>query len=160
MAGSDETDLVMLYDEFRNSYEQVNSVTSHYAVMKREEDNLTSKILENDDGGLGTSLSSHAFRRVYDRIEKLLVENPFIYKAVNDSGNTIFRPSNMFMFVTDLILKARLEGNFVKQPNGQYKYVTKVEEWCNDDFSVEFVCYVENNNIKTIFFNNVALKEI
>jgi len=117
---------------------------------------------EGADGSYGLDMSAHAFKQLSERLEGLALENSIIYKDVfkDAKSECLLMPSNLKSFIITLIADARKKGNFIKDkskntPDGiEFRYTIDLKSWSNEK-KLQLVCIVENNNIKTGFFNFV-----
>jgi len=117
----------------------------------------------DSDGSYGIEITSHAFKQIAERLEALALENSKIYKdAFNseDPSRSYLLPSNLKAFVVTMIANARKKGNFSKEQsrgnsgNVEYHYTVIIKDWGGDNGKqLEFTGIVENNHIKTGYFN-------
>lgn len=130
---------------------------SEYYKEGRYMQELVSNIQEEDDGGLPLFISAHAFHRAYIRIEELMALHKSVYDNIAHSNNSIFLPSNMVSFLYDYILHAKLSNNYQKTARGdggyKFKYWNYINDWSDDDYKIELVVFIEDNTLKTVFFN-------
>lgn len=122
--------------------------------IQEDKESLTSK---EGDGSHAVDISAHAFRQICERLEILAAENELIYKdCINES---IFFPSNLKVFVINLIAEARKKGSYSKEPSKntdggyEFRYQIEIKKWSDAKSTLQFTCIVENNNIKTGYFN-------
>jgi len=114
---------------------------------------------EHSDGGYGIELSAHSFKQIAERLEVLAMENSIIYKDVFKSGSpqdSLLLASNMKSFVITLLANARNKKQFKEDESNsggtEFRYTIDIKKWSNEK-TLQFVAIVENNNIKTGFFN-------
>lgn len=131
--------------------------------IKRVLEELRSELSSGEcDGSYGLELSAHAFKQISERLEVLALENVMIYKDVFKESRVecLLSPSNLKSFVITLIADARNKGNFTKEKsknnaNGtEFRYTIDIKSWSSDRL-LQLVCIVENNYVKTGFFNFV-----
>lgn len=114
---------------------------------------------DGNDGSCGLDVSDHAFKQIAERLEALALEHSFIYRDVikpDSHQESLLLASNMKSFIITLIADAKLKGNVTednsKSGGVEYRYIIEMKRWSRDK-SLQFVAIVENNNIKTGFFN-------
>jgi len=113
------------------------------------------------DGSFATDFTAHAFKQLSERLEELALENPKIFKDVFPDGSpseSLLLPSNLKSFIITLIADARKKGHFKEEESKntsggvEYRYTIDMRKWSNDK-TLQLVVIVENNCIKTGFFN-------
>lgn len=154
------TSLEKKYKQFAESLTEQASLEIKIGNVKRANEELKKEFEKEKDGSFGIELSAHAFKQISERLEVLVLENANIYYEVfkGVKEDCVFLPSNLNAFVISLIAKAREKGCFVKeksknsQDGYEYRYTYDITEW-SVERPMQFICIVENNNIKTGFFN-------
>jgi frataxin-like iron-binding protein CyaY len=126
---------------------------------KRDLEELRSQIVEGD-GGFGIDMSDHAFKQILERLEVLAFESDIIFKDIfspDSLNDSLLLASNIKSFIITTIAKARKDNKFIKAPSksggSEFKFTVDVKKWSDDKRSLQFVCIVENNVIKTGYFN-------
>jgi hypothetical protein len=111
------------------------------------------------DGGFGLEVTAHAFKQISERLEALAMENLNIYNDVfnkDDPSKSLLAPSNLKSFIVSVIAQARNESNYSKEQSKskgvEFRYKVVISKWSSDK-DLEFTAIVENNHIKTGFFN-------
>ena len=118
--------------------------------------------LSTCDGSYGLDLSAHAFKQISERLEALALEHPQIYKDVfirDSRAECLLLPSNLKTFIITLIANAKKKGTYSEVPSknssgSEWKYTIEIKGWSSDK-TLQLICIVENNNIKTGYFNFV-----
>ena len=129
--------------------------------LSRLVDDLKSQLKECDiHGECGITISAHASVQICKRLELLAMESSAIYRDVLDIDNptaSLLWPTNAESFVISLLSKARLEGKFksVDSKSGgvEYHYEIELNDWSTESKKLIFTGVVENNNVKTGYFN-------
>ena len=133
------------------------------AELKRSiEDKRESLTSAESDGSHGVDISAHAFRQISERLEILAMENDSIYRDfinLDDPTKSMSIPSNLKSFIFTLVASAKKKGAFSKEASKnttggfEFRYNTEIKKWSTQKETLQFVCIVENNNIKTGYFN-------
>ena len=114
------------------------------------------------DGSHAVDISAHAFRQISERLEILALENEIIYRDfinINSPSESFSIPSNLKSFVITLIANAKKKGHFSKESSKntvggfEYRYNIEIKKWSDAKSTLQFTCIVENNNVKTGYFN-------
>jgi len=148
------------YLDYAKALDALNSAERELCNRKRAlqiiKDELTS---EGNDGSCGVDISDHAFKQVSERLEDLVMEYPFIYRDVikaEEPNESLLLASNMKSFIITMLANAKLKGkeieNDSKSGGKEYRFIIDIGKWSRDK-TLQFVAIVENNNIKTAFFN-------
>jgi len=120
---------------------------------------LTSK---ESDGSHGVDISAHAFKQISERLESLAMENDYIYRDfinIDEPPKSMSIPSNLKCFIFTLVASAKKRGGFSKENSKntaggfEFRYNIEIKKWSTPKGTLQFVCIVENNNIKTGYFN-------
>jgi hypothetical protein len=144
------------YKNYSRVYHEVVDLTRTLNAKRRELDLITAG-LKNAGGEYGIEFSAHAIANISTRLEELASDDQIIYDDVfrpDSLLDALIIPSNLKSFVISLLSQAIEEGA-VEQRNSksngiEYHHVTRIKKW-----SVAFTCIVEDNTIKTGYFNNV-----
>ena len=150
------------YLEYAEMLSEHSTVELKLRNIKRIIEELKIDLFQDgNDGSYGIELSGHAFKQISERLEILALENILIYKDVfkDPKAECLLFPSNLKSFIITLLADARKKGNFVKDKSKnsqgcEYRYTIDIKSWSNDK-ALQLVCIVENNYIKTGFFNFV-----
>jgi len=95
-------------------------------------------------------------------MEPLIRESDVIYQDFlnsKDLNQSLSFPSNLKAFIITLVANAKKKGNYTKEsskntPNGyEFRYNIEIKKWSEPKRTLQFTCIVENNNIKTGYFN-------
>jgi hypothetical protein len=114
------------------------------------------------DGSLGLEVTAHAFTNIAERLAILASENPAIHADVmnvKEPSKAILWPSNLKAFVIGTIANAKLKKNYTEKPSRnspgkkEYHYEIELNKWGTDSEELHFTAVVENNVVKTGFFN-------
>jgi hypothetical protein len=155
-------DLEDKYLEFAELLSELNGTELKLRNMKRLIEELKSELSQDgNNGSYGIELSAHAFKQISERLEILALENVNIYKDVfkESRAECLLLPSNLKSFIITLLANAHKKKNYItdksKNSNGlEYRYTIDIKSWSNEK-TLQLVCIVENNYIKTGFFNFV-----
>jgi len=149
--------------EFAKEYAECVSKETELHEIKRSMEEKRCFLMSNEgDGSHGIDISAHAFKQILERLEMLANENDQISKDcinVNNVQDSKFKPSNLKSFVIALIANAKKKGCFSKEASKntaggfEYRYNIEIKKWSDSKNTLQFVCIVENNNIKTGYFN-------
>jgi len=112
---------------------------------------------------IGIEFTAHAFKQIAERLEEISRLSPIIYKDVfrpEDQSKSLLIPSNLKSFIITLLSNAYKKGNFQeeksKSPKSsgdfEYRYTIDMKKWSGDK-DLQFIAIVEDNYIKTGFFN-------
>jgi len=151
-----------LYIQYAEAISRIASLEIELHNKKR----LIADFKENlvspeSDGGFGIEFTAHAFKQINERLEKLALEYSIIYKDVfkeDAPSESLLLASNMKSFIITLLANARKNGEFKAEPsknsNGgtEYRFTVDIKRWSIDK-TLQFVGIVENNHLKTGFFN-------
>jgi hypothetical protein len=150
------------YIKYAETLSELTTMEAQIHNKKRIVEELRKDLVDQEKGddSFGIEFTAHAFRQVSERLEFLAMENPVIYNDVFKKempSDSLLLPSNLKSFVITLLADARKKNNFTeeesKNSNGiEYRYTINMNKW-SDDKLLQFVAIVENNHIKTGFFN-------
>ena len=151
------------YLEFAEMLSELSTAELKIRNMKRVVEELRDELTQDgNDGSYGLELSGHAFKQLSERLETLALENVSIYKDVfkDSTTSSLLLPSNLKSFIITLIANAKKRGDFTKDKSKnsadgtEYRYTIDIKSWSTEK-TLQLVCIVENNYIKTGFFNFV-----
>lgn len=149
------------YLEYAEMISELAAVELRSQNIRRIIEELKLKISNSLEGECcGLELSAHAFKQLSERLEKLTMENQIIYDDVFNKGSPsecLLLPSNLKSFIITLLADAHKKSNFKrelsKNSDGyEYRYIVDIKKW-SDEKVLQLICIVENNNIKTGYFN-------
>jgi len=147
------------YDDY---FRLVNLKNDNEAHLKTIASNgLAIQELEHTmkDPKLPLNLSAHAYTRVSNRLEELTTKNPKTYKDImtGDNKYSLFIPSNLNKFIFDKVKVALKGGHITKKKSrsggDEFIFDIRIPEWDYEDKECVLSMAVENNNIKTCYFN-------
>ncbi len=149
-----------LYIEYAEALSGVSSLEKDLHNKKRMLEEIKKNLSAPDcDGGFGTEVSAHAFRQIAERFEELALENAIIHTDVfkpDSPQESLLLASNLKSFIITLLASARIKGQFKKgeAANGgkEFRFTVDINSWSGDK-TLQFVGIVQNNVIKTGFFN-------
>ena len=152
------------YRDYAKTYHEVVDLSRTLSTKKRELDVLTNEL--SQDGKYGLELSSHAMAQISERLEDLTNDNQIIYDDVikpHSPQDSLLIPSNLKSFVISLLSKA-IDENLVEKRSARsggsdYHHIIKIKKWTSGKKVIEFTCIVENNVVKTGYFNYVDLND-
>jgi hypothetical protein len=156
------TDLDALYKQYAEAFSEKAEMDSKIKNLTRLVDDLKSQIKEKDIAGeFGLSMTAHASSQIAKRLELLASESSKIFNDVMNTSNpseSLIWPTNMESFILGILSKARSSGQYTvensKNSSGkEYHYNIEIKDWAMENRKLIFTGLVENNNIKTGFFN-------
>ena len=150
------------YLEYAEMLSESTSLELKIRNMKRITEELKTELSqEGNDGSYGIELSGHAFKQISERLEILALENSVINKDVfkGSRAECLLLPSNLKSFIITLLANARKRGDYKedksKNSTGvEYRYTIEIKGWSGEKV-LQLICIVENNYIKTGYFNFV-----
>lgn len=153
------------YIEYAKELGELISLESNVYNKRRLVDELRNELKSNETGDerFGIEFTGHAFKQISERLEELAMDNPIIYESVfnpDEPSESLLKPSNLKSFVITLLSDANKRGNFKKEESKsnktddgyEYRYTINMSKW-NGEKSLQLIVIVENNYIKTAFFN-------
>ncbi len=162
---SDENENDYLSSQYVEYAELINKLSEFELKtqnMRRLVDDLKSSLSSDEYGKrCGLELTAHAFKNLSERLEKLATENTLIWNDVFDKptkSECLLLPSNLKCFIITLLADAHKKGNFTRERsknnvgNWEYRYSIDIKKW-SDEKMLQLTCIVENNMIKTGYFN-------
>jgi hypothetical protein len=151
---------IMKYKEYAKTYHEIVDTTRVLNIKKRNLEELINELKE--DGKYGLEFTSHGFSQIAEKLEDLAGDNQMIYNDVirpDSPQDALIIPSNLKSFVISLLSMALEEGNVVEKDSRtkgkEFHYITVIKKWLINKKVIEFTCIVENNCIKTGYFNYV-----
>jgi len=150
------SDLDERYIEYSEALSELVDVESTIHNKRRILIDLSEELSEGD-GSYGIEFSAHAFQQISERLEKLASSYPVIHRDVYKEGDCLLSPSNLKSFIITMLANAKKNGSFKeessKSGNGtEFRYTINMKKWSAAK-SLKFVAVVENNNIKSGWFN-------
>ncbi len=156
-------------NEYSEKYLEYAELISNLADLEAKTQNLRRLIddikisLSSDETGkrCGLELTAHATKNLSERLEKLATENTLIWNDVFDKpgkADCLLLPSHFKCFIITLLADAHKKGNFSKDRSKnntgmwEYRYTIDINKW-SDDKILQLTCIVENNVVKTGYFN-------
>jgi hypothetical protein len=149
------------YLEYAEMTSELASVELRSQNIRRLMEEIKTKITNSYIGECcGLELSAHAFKQLSERLEKLAIENTVIYEDVFNKptkSEYLLLPSNLKSFIITLLSDALKKGNYKKEQSKnsggyEYRFTIDIKKW-SDDKTLQLICIVENNNVKTGYFN-------
>jgi len=153
-------ELTDLYIQYAETISQLND--SRKDVENKNK--LLSQLKKNintpeSDGSFAIEFSDHAFKQISKRFEELMVQSDEANKDILKTNNkleSLLLWSNLESFIFTLLASARKKEQFKKQrsKSGGFEYhiYSDIKKWSNEK-KLQFVGIVENNCLKTGFFN-------
>lgn len=150
-----------LYMEFAEGLSMMNDLEMQLYNQKRLIDDLRKKLTApTDDGSYPLDMTAHGFKQISERLEAIAKEESVIFTDVfsADPLKSILVPSNLESFVFTTLAVARKSGKFTKEKSksnsskSEYHYSVTIDKW-SVGRRLEFVAIVEDNRIKTGYFN-------
>lgn len=157
-----ENKLDEIYQQYTEALTEKTEMDAQIKNLSRLVDDLNKQITEGDvNGEYGLTLTAHAANNTSKRLESLAAESSVIFRDVMNTDNppmSLIWPSNVESFVLGMLSKARTAGEYTVEQSknsgkSEYHYNIEVKNWNSDNKRLIFTGIVENNNIKTCFFN-------
>lgn len=151
-------DLKTKYEEFAVAYSEYVETEKGLHNYIRLVDNLKRDISSMEPSSAPIEMSAHSFKQISERLEDLAMENSLIYDDVfNAAGDCLLAPSNLKSFVYTMISKAINADSFTIENSrhssgSEYRYTVDIEKWSGVK-TLQFTAIVENNCVKTGYFN-------
>jgi len=148
------------YLDFAKVLDSLTNLEKDISNKKRALQSIKEELCsEESDGSYGVDVSDHAFKQIAERLERLAMDKSVIYRDVikpNDPHDSLLLASNMKSFIITMLANAKSKGNFKEEESKgggkEFRYTIDMKKW-SDDKTLRFVAIVENNKIKTGFFN-------
>ena len=148
-----------MYEEYVGMLKELPKLERDLSNFKISMNKLKTDIKNSDNAGMfPVSISAHAYKNISDRLE-VVTRNSYV--AMSDAMEyNLFTPSNLNAFVINNIHTAINNNSYTKSRSGknsyEYKYKATLSTWVDiDGKTCDFTAIVENNNVKTGFFNFV-----
>ncbi len=157
-------DLKDKYVEFAEAFSELVTAESRIHNKRRLVEDIKKELKsDKNNSSYGLDFTGHAFQQISERLEEIAMESSVIYRDVfkNDSpSESLLIPSNLKSFIMTLLSDANKKGQYKeedsrsnKNPNSvEYRYTINMNKW-NGEKSLQFIAIVEDNYIKTGFFN-------
>jgi len=120
---------------------------------------LKEQLKNEENGSCGLEFTGHAFKQISERLEEIAMMSPVIRRDVFKDENylkSLLLPSNLKPFIVTLLASAHKNGNVreeeSKSSGKEYRYTVDMVKWSYEK-NLQFIAIVENNFIKTGFFN-------
>lgn len=148
------------YLDYAKALDSLNSSERELYNKKRTLQTLKDELgAEGNDGSCGVDITDHAFKQIAERLEALAMEHSYVYRDVVKPDNhheSLLLASNMKSFVITMLANAKSKGEEIesgsKSGGKEYRFTIDIKKWSHDK-TLQFVAIVENNKIKTGFFN-------
>jgi len=155
-----ENDLTEIYIRYAETLSGLGSLERELHNKIRLLEELKTELGSPDgDGGYGVEVSAHAFKQISERFEKLALKNSVIYNDIckpESRYDSLLFSSNLKSFIITLLANARKKNEYKEEPaaNGgtEFRFTVDIKSWSGDK-TLQFVGIVQNNVIKTGFFN-------
>jgi len=148
-------DISEAYVEYSKIISEARSLEIQLYNLKRLSETVRTDIINSGNGGIGIEFTGHAFKQISERLEALAMENDVIHRDVfkSDSADNLLLPSNLKPFIITLMANATTTIDTEKLKSAlDYKYSIPLPKWSNEKL-LHLICIVENNHIKTGYFN-------
>lgn len=151
-----------LYLDYAEAYSELISLEAQIHNRRRLIDELKANLTSPEsDGSFGVEVSAHAFKQISERLEELAMQNTAIYRDVfkeDSQQESLMLPSNLKSFIITTLANAHKKKQFSRERSKgsgggvEFRYMVDIKKWSGDK-TLQFVVIVENNYIKTGFFN-------
>jgi len=151
------------YNDYSKLFGDVVSLELSLAASRRSLEDIRKTIKEEDtEGRIGLDFSAHSIKQIQERLEALANESNVIYQDVLNTDHpeeSILWPSNTKAFIIGMMAKASENGSVQTEPSrssssaSEYHYKIEIQKWSTTEKKLIFVGIVENNIIKTAYFN-------
>jgi len=154
-------------DDLKDLYVEFAELTSQINDAKKDLENkekVLSGIRKNlstpeSDGSYAIEFSDHAFKQISKRMEGLVFESEAANKdilKIDNKVDSLVLSSNLESFIITLLANSRKNDKFKKQKSKsqgtEYHIISDIKKWSGEK-NLQFVGIVENNCLKTGFFN-------
>jgi hypothetical protein len=155
----------MSYDEYVNAKKEAEEFKRLYKRSKIVVDEVTIGMSSDTDddhsGRYGMEITGHGFKQIAERLEELATDHVHIYKDVfvkDDPFDMLLIPTNLKMFVFNILREAERLGDKWRSKSSakggiEYVYTMEIKKWCKGKNRCTFTCIIEDNNIKTGYFD-------
>ena len=115
-----------------------------------------------NSGRFALDISGHGFKQIYEKLEVMASDYDSIFRIVYNPDNpseALIASTNLKVFIFTMLAKAEKEHKWKSKKsqnnkNGiEYVYTVEVERWKQGNRKCLFTAIVENNNIKTGYFD-------
>jgi len=146
--------------KFAEDLDDLQIMTSKIRVLTQEVTAAKKEFESNPE--FATSVTTHAAARASERIQAMAEEQPELFSDVINMKNPTMSLSlvaNIRVFLISVLANAHADGKYSVGPSKsnegkvEYKYVVNINKWVFDKRRIELVAIVEDNNVKTVFFN-------
>ena len=133
--------------------------------MEEEVEQLEEEIINSDsnNGAFPLLVTDHAIAQTLERLEALMRRSPRARRDIGerDFENSLLLHSNLRHFILIMVVRAT-EDNSVRPRKSrgggkgtEYVYTVNLHKWKTRDKSLNMSIIVENNTVKTCYFNDV-----
>lgn len=148
------------YLDYAKALNLLNEIEQELYNKKRILQTIKDELCINgNDGSCGIDITDHAFKQIAERLEVLAREYSFTYRDIVKPDNhqeSLLLASNMKSFIITMLANAKSKNEVVendsKSGGKEFRYTIEIKKWSHDK-SLQFVAIVENNKVKTGFFN-------
>jgi len=152
------------YVEFAEALSELTTLENNIHNKRRFVEDIKKELKSDEsDKSIGLEFTGHAFLQISERLEEIALRYSTIYNdvfRVDSPSESLLVPSNMKSFIITLLSNAHKKEQFKeeqsrsnKNTNGvEFRYTININKW-SDDKSLQFIAVVEDNYIKTGFFN-------
>jgi len=148
------------YLDYAKALNSLNEIEQELYDKKRALQTIKDDLdADDNDGSCGIDITDHAFKQIAERLEVLAREHAFIYRDIvkpDSHQKSLLLASNMKSFIITMLANAKSKqgviGNDSKSGGKEYRFIIDIKKWSRDK-TLQFVAIVENNKIKTGFFN-------
>ena len=153
------------YVQFAEAFSDLQELESNVYNKRCLILNLSEEFKNNKEAScIGIEFTAHAFKQISERLEEISRMNPTIYRDVfkpESPSNSLLIPSNLKSFIITLLSNANKKGDFTEEKSKsskssedsfEYRYTVDMKKWSSEK-TLQFIAIVENNYIKTGFFN-------
>lgn len=152
-----------VYLEYARELSELGEKELELSDLRRSLEEKRSSLTSNEgDGSHGIDISAHAFKQIGERLELLARDHDEIRRDlvnINDPDASLSMPSNLKSFIITMIANAKKKGSYSKENSKntaggfEFRYNIEIKKWSDSKNTLQFVCIVENNNVKTGYFN-------
>lgn len=152
-----------VYLAYVKEFSELGDLEIQAAELRRSIDNKRESLISNEgDGSHAVDISAHAFKQIFERLELLARDNELILRDfinLEDRARSLSIPSNLKSFIFTIVANAKKKGHFSKESSKnttdgfEFRYNIEIKKWSSKRETLQFVCIVENCNIKTGYFN-------
>lgn len=154
----------MSYEQFVEIKKKVADLEKSLKDSKKSMLAITELVKTDEgkhNGRFGLEFTGHGFTQISQRLEDISGDHEHIYKDVFNIENpseSIMFPSNLKIFVLQILLAAEKAGNKWKSKKSnkggtEYIYTMEIQKWRSGNDRCIFTCIIEENNIKTGYFD-------